>query len=557
MGHHALVLYGGALIGDFAIGQEPLDLGSGASAQLVVGGDDVPPSLCQLQLVERELLAITALGEGDVTGPDGRTSFRARLGAGELARVGPLSILHVVREDPFAPSLSGVPYAPAPTVERTELARPDAGEPLALLVRHAGKSWSFPLEGREILVGRFDGKQKDQEAREAEGLLHVPDASVSRRHLSIQRVGGRWVARDLSSQRSRTFVGELPVAEVELVPHAVLRLGPHTDGPTIDLVTVRELTNQPPEDDALAGLVGRDAGMVELRADLLRLFRAREPLLIHGENGSGKGAVARALARLGGRSVPFVAENCASIPSQLFESALFGHKKGAFTGATDDYPGLFVMAAGGVLFLDEVGELPPSMQAKLLRALEEGEFRSVGDPEPKRVACRVVTATNRDLRAMVKAGQFREDLFHRIAVLELRVPPLRERKQDIEALAKLFLARPGERPPKLTEEAVAELLSHSWPGNVRELRNVVCRAAVYAAGPVIDRDVVRKSLVREEPKPPEEGLTGTLPASLEALERQYIAKALSEQRGNVTAAARALGIGRGKLLSRLRHYGME
>ncbi len=148
--------------------------------------------------------------------PDGHTSSRARLGAGALVRVGVLSILQVLREEPFAPSLSAVPHAPAPTAERTELARPDVGEPLALLVRHARESCSFPLEGRDILVGGFDAKQKDHEAREAERLLHVPDASVSRRRRSI-----------------------------------------HADGPTIDLLTVRELTNQPPEDDALAALVGR------------------------------------------------------------------------------------------------------------------------------------------------------------------------------------------------------------------------------------------------------------------------------------------------------------
>ena len=174
--------------------------------------------------------------------PDGHTSSRARLGAGALVRVGVLSILQVLREEPFAPSLSAVPHAPAPTAERTELARPDVGEPLALLLRHARESCSFPLEGCEILVGRFDGKLKDHEVREAERLLHLPDASVSRRRRSIQPVGGRGVAPDLSTERRRPFVGELPVAEVELMPHAVLRLGPHADGPTIDLVTVPALT---------------------------------------------------------------------------------------------------------------------------------------------------------------------------------------------------------------------------------------------------------------------------------------------------------------------------
>jgi DNA-binding NtrC family response regulator len=239
----------------------------------------------------------------------------------------------------------------------------------------------------------------------------------------------------------------------------------------------------------LPGFIASAPSMRALKRDVARLALSRSTVIITGDSGSGKEVVARAIHQLSARaSQPFVAFNCAAIPRDLFEGQLFGYKRGAYTGATADHAGMIRSARGGTLFLDEVGELPLDVQPKLLRFLENGEIFPLGERRAVQVDVRVVAATHRDLDALVRNGQFREDLFYRLQVVPLRVPSLSERREDIIPLARHFLRLQSvgkEEPPILAPDAIARLLAHDWPGNVRELRNVIERSLVFATMPSV------------------------------------------------------------------------
>ncbi|MCA8974962.1 MAG: sigma-54-dependent Fis family transcriptional regulator [Planctomycetes bacterium] len=238
------------------------------------------------------------------------------------------------------------------------------------------------------------------------------------------------------------------------------------------------------------GLTGSSPPMLALRKLIGKFAPTNAPVLITGDSGTGKERVAQALHELSRRSQgPMVAENCAAIPATLLESVLFGHKKGAFTGAIADHPGHFLAAHKGTLFLDEIGEMPLPLQAKLLRVLQEGEVRAVGDSKVRKIDVRMIAATNQDLERRVKAGTFREDLFFRLNVLRIEMPRLRERGDDILVLARRFLAAAGAsmgRRPELSAAAAAALLRAPWPGNVRQLQNEIQRAVALGDGGAID-----------------------------------------------------------------------
>ncbi len=292
------------------------------------------------------------------------------------------------------------------------------------------------------------------------------------------------------------------------------------------------------------GLVGRSRPMRELVASIRRLADAPVTVLIEGESGTGKELVARAIHDASRRAAePFVSVNCGAIPEALLESELFGHVRGAFTGAARDRRGLFLEAGEGTLFLDEIGEMPMGMQVKLLRVLQQREVRPVGATRTEPLRARVLAATNRTLREEVRAGRFREDLYYRVAVVELRVPPLRDRAEDIPELAAALLERvaaEGGPRARLTASAARALAEQPWPGNVRELENVLRATAVFAEGGRVTADAL--VLPRERAQPDE---------------RQRIAAALEEHGWNVSRVGRALGIPRMTLYRRLRQYGLE
>ncbi|RMH38931.1 MAG: sigma-54-dependent Fis family transcriptional regulator [Deltaproteobacteria bacterium] len=314
---------------------------------------------------------------------------------------------------------------------------------------------------------------------------------------------------------------------------------------------------------AYRNLIGASPAMVALRDTIDKVSRADASVLITGESGVGKEVVARAIHYRGTRAAgPFVAVNCGALVDNLLESELFGHVRGAFTGADRPKRGLFVAADGGTLFLDEIAELPLPLQPKLLRALQEGEIKPVGGVDPVRVDVRVVAATNRDLGEAVRDGAFREDLFYRLNVIAINVPPLRERVEDIPLLVDAFIDRVAERAGgarvAVTDAAMRWLQSQPWPGNVRELENAIERAVVLASGPVLDvADFDQGAPAAGAPRAGAAGLPADELISLAALERLHIERVLAACGGQKTKAAAILGINRTTLWKKLRAYGME
>jgi two-component system response regulator PilR (NtrC family) len=315
-------------------------------------------------------------------------------------------------------------------------------------------------------------------------------------------------------------------------------------------------------------LLGASAPIAEVRQLVEKVAPTRTTVLVTGESGTGKEVVARAIHEKGGRrEQPFVAINCGAIPEGLIESELFGHERGSFTGAAGQKPGLFEVAGSGTLFLDEVGELPPAVQVKLLRALQERKIRRVGGSADLNMSARIIAATNRDLAEEVKAGRFREDLFYRLNVIQVKMPPLRERREDLPLFLDHFLERfaaeLGRARPSVSPEAQRLLLAYGYPGNVRELANIVERAVTLCDGAVIEASVLPPSVrgageiagAASAMALPSEGLD--LQAHLDAIERAILEKALQRTGGVKTEAARLLSLTFRSLRYRLAKFGIR
>ena len=310
-------------------------------------------------------------------------------------------------------------------------------------------------------------------------------------------------------------------------------------------------------------VVGQSRQWQDVLAHAARVAQAETTVLLTGESGTGKEVVARFIHHASRRGLgSFIAINCAALPDQLLESELFGYERGAFTGAVAAKPGRIEQANGGVLFLDEVGEMAPTVQAKLLRVLEEREFQRLGGTKLHHADIRVIAATNRDLHAAMHRGEFREDLYYRLGVFEIELPPLRERADDVLELADMFLRDIGEtvgRPAAgIEREARRDLLNYPWPGNVRELRNAIERAVILADGGYIRSEHLPVNAIRRPPSAAETS-SAPLPAggvNLDAIERSLVIKALAQARHNKTRAAKLLGLTRAQLYSRIEKYGL-
>jgi DNA-binding NtrC family response regulator len=306
-------------------------------------------------------------------------------------------------------------------------------------------------------------------------------------------------------------------------------------------------------------IIGNSEAMQRVFSMMEKVVPSKANILITGESGTGKGLVAQAIHESGPRmDKPFIAINCGAIPENLLESELFGHKKGAFTSAVDDKKGLITMANGGSLFLDEVGELPPALQVKLLNVIQNKELTPVGDTRVISVDVRIIAATNADLVQRVKDGRFREDLFYRLNVIELRIPALRERKDDIPVMIKhylkVFTDEAGKKIKDIDYEAMQAMLAYDWPGNVRELRNTLERAVVLAEGEIITlHDLPDKFRNLDL-----EGIpTSSLRQALDDYERDYIRRGLVENKGNKEATAARLGIDLATLYRKLKKLRIE
>ncbi len=328
--------------------------------------------------------------------------------------------------------------------------------------------------------------------------------------------------------------------------------------------TALKVPDAPRAREDVPQLIGESAPMQQIRAKIEKLARSQAPVFISGESGTGKEVAARLIHALGPRAnKPFVAVNCGAIPENLMESEFFGYKKGAFTGAEADRAGFFQAASGGTLFLDEVAELPMTMQVKLLRALQERRVRRVGGVEEEAVDVRLISASHQDLGRAVEAGRFRHDLYYRLNVIELKMPALRERQEDIPLLVAHIagrLAAAGQPAPQLTPEALAALKRYAFPGNVRELENILERAFALSEAGRIDVADLNLTPATAETRPGE-GQSGVLDLPLQdyldRVEREAILASLAHTGGNKTAAARLLGVTFRSLRYRLERLGLD
>lgn len=363
---------------------------------------------------------------------------------------------------------------------------------------------------------------------------------------------------------------EQGVKEVNIPFELAAEFVPARDRQADDALT-RLMQGLPPEGPAFSAIVHRCAAMRRAVAMAHRFALRDVPVLIQGESGTGKELFARAIHQASVRSdKPFVAINCGAIPQELVDAELFGHERGAFTGAAAARAGYFEAAGGGTLFLDEVGELPLASQVRLLRVLQEREVTRVGSTKPKRIDVRIIAATNRALPDEIRAGRFREDLFHRLAVGVLLLPPLRQREGDVTVLIDAMMAninaeassQPGYEHKKLDVAARNLLLQHSWPGNVRELHNALLRASIWAAGDRITAQDAAEALAMTV-APKDETILGhpldqpiSLPDILGTVARHYLERAMTQTHGNKSEAARLLGLGSYQTLSNwLQKYG--
>ncbi len=436
---------------------------------------------------------------------------------------------------------------------------PSPLDPTATLRLDAGpRGVKLSIEGIRLVVVR--GPDQGREAgfelpvvrigsgREAD--LVLTDPAVSRRHAEVRVLPGRLVIRDCGSTNGIRVRG-LRITEADLEPGTEVELGGTCLRVERRTAEHRAMIS---EEESLCSLVGGSPAMRKVFALLRALGPTPASVLVLGESGTGKELVARTLHELSGRSGPLVVFDAASADPELIRSDLFGHAKGAFTGAAEAREGALRRADRGTLFLDEIGELPLDLQPRLLRVLESREVVAVGTDKPVPVDVRLVAATHRDLPRMVSEGTFREDLYHRLAVVTLTLPPLRDRPEDIPGIARTLLARlaPGRT---LSPGAEAALVAHPWPGNVRALRNALERASYLAPPGPLEAEHL---LLPEAP-----GASGTSPrpapppTRIEDAEKAMILSALAEAGGNKTAAARALGISLGTLRRRLKEYGAD
>ncbi len=414
--------------------------------------------------------------------------------------------------------------------------------PAQVRVRQGHNEKVHKLQAETFTVGKDAGND-----------LVLNDKFISGRHLKVTRHEAGFLLSDRQSTNG-TWLGNARIYEVEVPLFTMLRIGES------------ELVLEPQGGDVRSGvyqgIIGNDPSVRQLAELIERVAPSTAAVAIFGESGTGKELVARAVhARSSRNEHAFIPVNCAAISKELIESELFGHEKGAFTGAANARKGAFEEADGGTLFLDEIGELPLDLQAKMLRALESGEIKRVGASKPINVDVRIVAATNRDLLGATRQGAFREDLYYRLCVIPLHLPPLRSRMSDLANLSDHFLKQfsPKGQPVRLTPAATQKLESHTWPGNIRELRNVIHRALLLRKGAMIDSTDINFDVRAKEDRDiaiPDFAPGTTLVQMLESVERRIVELYLQRFKDNRERVAKELGVARSTLFKRLKDWGL-
>jgi two-component system, NtrC family, response regulator HydG len=517
------------------IGGTPLTIGRAHDNSLRLLDPDISRYHCRIEWRNDALYCIDTSTNGTLVNGEQRAEMR--IDAGDRITVGPWTL--VVEASADAVSVRTLASAPHAT----------------RVIAYDAKRRRFTTDRIELAVHSPDQAPMQKHVARGEVLIGhhaacdvaVADPYVSRRHCKLAVEGGQLKLIDLGSTNG-VFVGNARITQVSMPPQGAFRIG-HS------LVEYRLVSAtedlSPSRATQLGKLVGQSKAMRELFALIDRVAPSDATVLITGESGTGKEVAARELHRLSERQRgPFIAVNCGAIPASLIESHLFGHERGAFTGAVDRLPGLIEQAKGGTLFLDEIGEMPLELQTRLLRVLEERRVRRVGGQEEIAIDFRLIAATNRDLQRMVREGRFREDLFFRLHVVPMAIPPLRERRQDIGLLAAHLLAEmaPPDRHPTFTDAALTALAKQPWPGNARELKHAIERSLLLAGKDVLDVDDLQ--LTRVETR-----TDGCGP--LREQERSFLQDALRKCKGNLSHTAQKLGIARTTLQAKVKRYGIK
>ncbi len=523
----------------FALDEARVVLGRGDGCSVVVPDPEVSRQHVALTLDAGRCLLEDLSGKGTVVAGQ-------RVSSGELADGADLTLGQW--RAVYRARSTGDDAAATEVGQRTEL-MPQEGKAAARLeaqvrVRHGAQEAIHRLQAESFTVGKDAGND-----------LVLGHRFISGRHLKVTRQGNAFHVVDQHSTNGtwlggvRVFEAEVPFFTAVRVGEAELVLEPYGAGVS------KGVTNY-------QGLIGADPAVKQLAELIERVAPSSAAVAIFGESGTGKELVARAVhARSTRTEAPFIPVNCAAISKELIESELFGHEKGSFTGAAGARKGAFEEADGGTLFLDEIGELPLDLQAKLLRALESGEIKRVGASRPLTVDVRIVAATNRDLLADARAGRFREDLYYRLCVIPLSLPPLRSRLGDVVPLAEHFVQKFAPRGQKVTLTAKAQerLKAHGWPGNIRELRNVIHRALLLRKGANLDEADLSFDVAppREDAVATVEHVPGmTLEVQLGLLERQVVESALKRYGNNRERVSKELGVARSTLFKRLKDWGI-
>ena len=401
--------------------------------------------------------------------------------------------------------------------------RPKLKNPQLVLFNQGYPSRTYPLWKDATSIG--SAPQND---------IQIRDPYISARHCIIEKRENFFFLADLQS-RNGTFLNHILIKETSLTHHSYIQIGK-------TLLQFEYRTLPKTLDNQFEGMISQNPLMQNVFHTIDKVANQKTTIVIYGETGTGKELVARALHKRSDRNrKPFIVVNCGAIPKDLLESELFGHVKGAFTGAYENRPGQFLAAQGGTLFLDEIGELPLELQPKLLRVLEQKEIKPVGSEKIQKIDVRIISATHRDLSQMVQEELFREDLFYRLHLVPIYLPPLRNRKEDIPLLVKHF-----SKDLPMTSKALKLLVQHYWPGNIRELKNILERIQITKETPVITEKDIQQIIKSAKPKP--------FSQTVSQVEKNLIHDFLEKNQWNKTATARALAIPKSTLMDKIKRY---